>query len=183
MPCSQSGVPCGRFILRFDDTDTRALARGLCRCDRRRSRSGSASCPDQVVRQSERVALYEGAATDRLKAAWIGSIACYETADELDRRRKRQQARGLPPVYDRAALRPDRRRIARGWKPEGRRPHWRFRLETGSSVELDRSASAATEPYRLRLAVRSRSSSARTRSYLYTLPSVADDLDHGRHAM
>jgi glutamyl/glutaminyl-tRNA synthetase len=32
------------------------------------------------------------------------SIPCYETADELDRRRKRQMARGAPPIYDRAAL-------------------------------------------------------------------------------
>ncbi len=30
--------------------------------------------------------------------------ACYETEDELDRKRKRQLARGLPPIYDRAGL-------------------------------------------------------------------------------
>ena len=91
----------GSFVLRFDDTDTE------------RSRVEYAESiaddlewlgvvPDLVVRQSERTALY-AAATERLKQS--GRLyPAYETADELDRRRKRLQARGLPPVYDRAAL-------------------------------------------------------------------------------
>ena len=52
--------------------------------------------------QSARTARYDEAA-GRLKAE--GRLyPCYETPDELDRRRKRQLARGQPPVYDRAAL-------------------------------------------------------------------------------
>ena len=43
------------------------------------------------------------AAAARLKAA--GRLyACYDTSEELDRRRKVQLSRGLPPIYDRAAL-------------------------------------------------------------------------------
>lgn len=109
----------GQFILRFDDTD------------RARSRDEYAEAivadlawlgvkPDLTVHQSARVALHEAAA-QRLKAA--GRLyACYETPDELDRRRKRQQARNLPPVYDRAALDltdEDRASL----ESEGRRPH------------------------------------------------------------
>ncbi len=58
--------------------------------------------PDRVEYQSKRFARYDEA-VERLKAA-ARLYPCYETADELDRRRKRQLARGLPPVYDRAAL-------------------------------------------------------------------------------
>jgi glutamyl-tRNA synthetase len=91
----------GSFILRLDDTD------------RERSKREFADAivedlawlglkPDLLVRQSDRTALYDAAA-ERLRAA--GRLyPCYETEDELDRRRKRQAARGLPPVYDRAAL-------------------------------------------------------------------------------
>ena len=92
----------GTFILRFDDTD------------RERSRTEYADAieadlawlgikPDLTRRQSERTGAYEEAAA-RLKA--LGRLyPAYETAEELDRRRKLQQARGLPPIYDRAALR------------------------------------------------------------------------------
>ena len=91
----------GRFILRYDDTD------------RERSKQAYADSiavdldwlglhPDAVYRQSERGALYD-AAIAKLKAA--GRLyPAYETADELDRRRKVQLSRGLPPIYDRAAL-------------------------------------------------------------------------------
>ena len=75
----------------------------------------------------------------------------YETAEELDRRRKRQQALGRPPVYDRAALRltgDDRAAL----EAAGRKPHWRFRLDPGDRA-LDRHG-ARREPHRLRLALR-----------------------------
>ena len=78
------------------------------------------------MRQSDRFALYDAAAQD-LKAKGL-LYPCWETPDELEFRRKRQLARGLPPIYDRAALAlsdEDRARL----EAEGRRPHWRFKLE------------------------------------------------------
>ena len=82
--------------------------------------------PDLQCRQSERMALYEAAA-ETLRAT--GRLyPAYETAEELDRRRKRQQALGRPPIYDRAALRLTEKDRA-ALEAEGRRPHWRFRLE------------------------------------------------------
>lgn len=162
----------GRFVLRFDDTD------------RERSREEYAEgiavdlawlgvVPDLTVRQSDRVALYD-AAVARLKAA--GRLyPAYETADELDRRRKRMQARGLPPVYDRAALKltdEDRAQL----EAEGRRPHWRFKLEPNvvewsDLVRGDSHIDCASlsDPVLVR----------EDGTYLYTLPSVVDDIDLG----
>ncbi len=160
----------GQFILRFDDTD------------RARSRDEYAEAivadlawlgvkPDLTVYQSARVDLYEAAA-ERLKAA--GRLyACYETPDELQRRRKRQQARNLPPVYDRAALAltdDDRARL----EAEGRHPHWRFQLER---VEVEWEDSVRG-PSRIDCASLSDPVLVREDgSFLYTLPSVVDDLD------
>ena len=162
----------GRFILRFDDTDTE------------RSRQEYADAietdlawlgiaPDLTVRQSARGALYDAAAA-RLRAA--GTLyPCYESAEELDRRRKRQQARGLPPVYDRAALDLTAEDRAK-FEAEGRRPHWRFLLARTDVAwdDLVRGEShidcaSLSDPVLVR----------EDGSYLYTLPSVVDDIDLG----
>jgi glutamyl-tRNA synthetase len=78
-----------------------------------------------MLRQSKRMAAYDEA-VERLKA--LGRLyPAYETAEELERRRRRQQALGRPPVYDRAALSlsdADRATLEAG----ARRPHWRFHL-------------------------------------------------------
>ena len=55
-----------------------------------------------VVRQSERFELYDDAVASLRDMGRL--YACYETSEELEFRRKRQLARGLPPIYDRAAL-------------------------------------------------------------------------------
>ena len=160
----------GRFILRFDDTDVaRSRAEYADAIEADLAWLGIA--PDLVVHQSARVALYDAAA-DRLRA--MGRLyPCYETADELDRKRKRQQARGLPPVYDRAALElsaEDRARL----EAEGRRPHWRFLLDRVEVTwdDLIRGESridcaSLSDPVLVR----------EDGSYLYTLPSVVDDID------
>ncbi len=160
----------GRFVLRFDDTD------------RERSRREYADAieadlawlgviPDGVIRQSERKTLYDAAAA-KLRAA--GRLyACYETADELDRRRKRQQALGRPPIYDRAGLRLTADGRA-AYEAQGRNPHWRFRLapETVRWNDLVRGEShidcaSLSDPVLQR----------EDETYLYTLPSVVDDID------
>ncbi len=162
----------GRFILRFDDTD------------RERSRREYADAieadlawlgivPDLTCRQSERMALYEAAA-EKLKRA--GRLyPAYETAEELDRRRKRQQALGRPPIYDRAALGlSDADRAA--LEAEGRRPHWRFRLEP----TVARWDDLVRGPCHIDCASLSDPVLKREDGgYLYTLPSVADDIDLG----
>src|SRR5690606_14843929 len=90
--------------------------------------------PDGEERQSRRFALYE-AAFDRLRAA--GRVyPAYETQQELDLKRKILAGRGLPPVYDRAALAlSDADRAA--LEAEGHRPHWRFRLDHDEPIAWD----------------------------------------------
>lgn len=119
----------GTFILRLDDTDlersTEEFAQGI-----RDDLTWLGLTWAREERQSLRNPQYEAAA-DKLKAAGI-LYPCYETEDELERRRNRQRALGRPPIYDRAALklsREDRARI----EAEGRKPHWRFRLPNTSA--------------------------------------------------
>lgn len=162
----------GTFVLRLDDTD------------RERSREEYATAivedlawlgiaPDERVRQSDRIGLYDDAAARLREAGRL--YACYETADELERKRKRQLARGLPPIYDRAALAltPDERAAL---EAEGRRPHWRFRLEPREIVwrdlvrgEVRVDCASLSDPVLVR----------EDGSYLYTLPSVVDDVELG----
>jgi glutamyl-tRNA synthetase len=125
------------------------------------------------VRESERFSLY-AEVVEKLKAQ--GRLyACYETADELERKRKRQIARSLPPVYDRAGqkLTPDDHAA---FAREGRAPHWRFTLEPrvvhwndGVRGECHVDCASLSDPVLVR----------EDGTYLYTLPSVTDDIDIG----
>jgi glutamyl-tRNA synthetase len=159
----------GIFILRFDDTDLErskpeyadAIARDL---------KWLGIDPDITVKQSERFSLYNAAADDLRERGLL--YACYETPDELDRRRKRQLARGLPPVYDRAALQLTCEDKAK-YEAEGRRPHWRFKLDAKTVVwhdlvrgECHVDCASLSDPVLVR----------EDGSYLYTLPSVVDDI-------
>ncbi|KKB82667.1 glutamyl-tRNA ligase [Devosia limi DSM 17137] len=162
----------GRYVLRMDDTDlarsTRESADGI-----EADLAWFGVKPDLLVRQSERTALYD-AARDALIAS--GRLyPCYETEDELSRRRARARAMGRPPLYDRAALKltaEDRARL----EAEGRKPHWRFKLD-GRPVHFDDlikggqtvNTASMSDPVLVR----------EDGSYLYTLPSVVDDIDLG----
>ena len=123
------------------------------------------------ARQSDRRGSLPRAA-ERLKTA--GRLyPCYETAAELDRRRKRQMAAGKPPVYDRAALtltaRTRRRLRSRG-------PQAALALQAQPRQgALERSDPRAGGD-RHRHPVRS-GADPRGRRFLYTLPSVVDDVD------
>jgi glutamyl-tRNA synthetase len=162
----------GRFLLRYDDTDlarskpefAEAIAEDL---------AWLGVVPDFVIRQSDRLAIYDAAAARLREAGRL--YPCYETADELDRRRKRQLARGLPPVYDRAALKltdEDRAQL----EAEGRKPHWRFLLEPRVVAWNDLvRGEAHVDCASLSDQVLIREDG----SYLYHLPSVVDDAETG----
>ena len=162
----------GRFILRFDDTDIERSRREYAEAIEA-DLAWLGVVPDVLCRQSERGRLYDDAA-ETLRA--MGRLyPAYETAEELDRRRKRQQALGRPPIYDRAALRlTDDDRAA--LETQGRRPHWRFRLEP-TTVRWD---DLVRGPSHIDCASLSDPVLRREDgSYLYTLPSVVDDIDLG----
>jgi glutamyl-tRNA synthetase len=156
----------GRLVLRLDDTD------------RQRSSTDHETAIredlawlgvrwDEEHRQSERAALYE-AAFERLRAR--GAVyPCFETAEELEARRRAQLARGEPPRYDRAAL-------ALGPAHPDRPPHWRFLLPAGPIAFTD----LIRGPVEVKLAslsdpvIRREDGSA---TYLFA--SIVDDLDLG----
>jgi glutamyl-tRNA synthetase len=162
----------GQFILRYDDTDTA------------RSKTEYAESiavdldwlgikPDRIEHQSKRLEKYSAAA-EILKAS--GRLyPCYETSDELDRKRKRLQARHLPPVYDRAALKltsEDRAKL----EAEGRKPHWRFKLDH-TRVEWN---DLIRGPAHIDTASQSDPVLVREDgTCLYTFSSVVDDIEFG----
>jgi glutamyl-tRNA synthetase len=160
----------GKFILRIDDTDTerstQAYEDGI-----RTDLTWLGLVWDDSFSQSKRFAEYDAAA-DKLREMGL-LYPCYETADELDRKRKIALSRGRPPVYDRAALDltvEDKAKL----EAEGRMPPWRFKLSGGrvdwtDLVRGDQSidTSSLSDPILIR----------EDGSYLYTLPSVVDDIE------
>ncbi len=117
----------GNFLLRIDDTDVErskqeyedAIKDGL---------TWMGLTWDRTFNQKNRNERYN-VVIEKLKAD--GRIyACYESAEELGLKRKTQLSRGVPPIYDRAALRLTDAEKAEFTK-QGRKPHWRFLLNDG----------------------------------------------------
>ncbi|MGB3456328.1 MAG: glutamate--tRNA ligase [Litorimonas sp.] len=160
----------GTFILRIDDTDTergtQAFEDGI-----RGDLTWLGLVWQETFSQSKRFNLYDEAA-ETLKEAGL-LYPAYDTAEELDRQRKLQAVKGKPPIYDRRALElTDEQKAA--YEAEGRKPHWRFKL-SGNPVSWtdlvrgDQSidTGSISDPVLIR----------GDGSYLYTLPSVVDDID------
>ncbi|MGI9400749.1 MAG: glutamate--tRNA ligase [Rhizobiaceae bacterium] len=172
----------GKFILRFDDTDTarskQEYADGILR-----DLNWLGIIPDEIEYQSKRTESYQKTTDDLISRGLL--YACYETPDELERKRKRQAARGLPPVYDRTGLKltADEKK---SFEDEGRQPHWRFVLPNHDG---DPFAPKRTEIHwddlvrgRQTVDLASISDPVLVRadgSWLYTLPSVIDDIEMG----
>ena len=162
----------GVFVLRIDDTDrersTKAFEDGL-----KQDLEWMGLVWSESFNQSDRFAEYDKA-SDKLRDAGL-LYPCYETSEEIERKRKIALSRGRPPVYDRAALElTDKDRAA--LEAEGRKPHWRFKLSGKSCVWTDLvrgdqsiDTSSLSDPVLIR----------EDGSYLYTLPSVVDDIDAG----
>src|SRR3954470_22997370 len=158
----------GKFILRIDDTDqarsTKEFESAIYR-----DLEWLGLRHDLADRQINRLKVYS-AAFYKLQAA--GRIyPCYETEAELERQRSLQAARKLPPIYNRASM--DSANKAK-WESEGRKPHWRFLLSrkkvswtdmVRGPVEID--TTTMSDPVLVRA----------DGAFLYTLPSVADDID------
>lgn len=162
----------GVFVLRIDDTDlersTKAFEDGI-----RADLTWLGLTWDETFKQSDRFDQYDAAA-QKLKDKGL-LYPAYETGEELDRKRKIQRAQGKPPVYDRAALNLTEDQKA-AYDAEGRKPHWRFKL-SGKPVswndlirgETTIETSSLSDPILIR----------EDGSYLYTLPSVVDDIEAG----
>ena len=160
----------GKFLLRIDDTDaarsTKAFEEAIYR-----DLAWLGLTHDGTDRQINRLTKYS-TAFYQLQAS--GRIyPCFETEGELERQRSLLAARKLPPVYNRASLEPANKAK---WEAEGRKPHWRFKLSrtkvswtdlVRGAVEID--TATMSDPVLVR----------EDGAFLYTLPSVADDIDMG----
>jgi len=163
----------GTFILRIDDTDAERSREDHVEAIRADLRWLGLDW-DREERQSARLDRYE-AAFAALRAA--GRIyPCYESAQELEVKRKIQLSRGLPPIYDRAALKlGDAERAAK--EAEGIAPHWRFLLDHDEPIAWDDGIRGAQkfDPAQLSDPVIRRADG----SWLYMMPSAVDDIDMG----
>ncbi len=163
----------GRFLLRIDDTDAARSREDFVEAIRT-DLAWLGLVPDGVERQSARFPLYERAFEQLVAAGRL--YRCYESAQELDLKRKVRLGRGLPPIYDRAALDlSEADHAARA--AAGEAPHWRFRLDHDAPIEwLDGIRGAQHfDPAALSDPVVRRADG----SWLYMLPSAIDDADMG----
>ncbi len=160
----------GEMILRLDDTDEERSTGEFADAIQEDLKWLGLDWSD-LKKQSDRSDAYTTAFKTLKNAGRL--YPCYETGEELDYKRKRLLARKLPPIYDRAAL-----DLTEGEKAkleaEGRKPHWRFKLDqvvirwedmVRGPVEGD--GASMSDPVLIR-------SDGRP---LYHMPSVVDDID------
>lgn len=163
----------GEFWLRIDDTDAarseERFVEGI-----RADLDWLGLVSDGEERQSARFALYEARFQQLREAGRI--YPAYETGQELDLKRKIAAGRGLPPIYDRAALAlSDADRAA--LEADGVMPHWRFKLDHDAPIVWD---DLIRGPQKLDPATMSDPVIRRADgSWLYMLPSAIDDMEMG----
>lgn len=163
----------GRFLLRIDDTDAERSREDYVAAIRD-TLAWLGLTPDGEERQSARFDLYEREFARLADRARV--YRCYETAQELDLKRKVRLGRGLPPVYDRAALTLTEADHA-AKLAAGETPHWRFLLDHDAPIVWE---DGIRGPQRFDAAQMSDPVIRRADgSWLYMLPSVIDDADMG----
>ena len=160
----------GNFILRIDDTDTERSKDKFIK-NIKEDLNWLGLNYDEYYQQSERIKLYDEA-FELLKNKEL-VYPCFETPDELDKKRKRLIARRMPPVYDRAALKHTKDEID-SFLESGKKPHWRFKLSNKKIIfndlirgEVNVDLAAQSDPVLKR----------EDGDYLYNLPSVVDDIE------
>ncbi|KQM74330.1 glutamate--tRNA ligase [Sphingomonas sp. Leaf20] len=163
----------GRFILRIDDTDAARSEERFVEAIRA-DLDWLGMTPDGEERQSARFALYEARFAALVASGHV--YPAYESAQELDLKRKIAAGRGLPPIYDRAALAlSDEQKSA--FEREGVAPHWRFKLDHDAPIAWD---DLIRGPQHFEARTMSDPVIRRADgSWLYMLPSAIDDADMG----
>lgn len=122
----------GKFILRIDDTD---LVRSTAEFKEAiiEDLKWLGLKWDETFEQSHRMSEYDIA---KNKLIQLGRLyPCYETAEELEIKRKIQLSGGKPPIYDRSALKLTDAQKAQ-YDAQGRKPHYRF-LVNDTPIEWD----------------------------------------------
>ena len=162
----------GKFMLRIDDTD---FVRSKKEYEDAMRESlkwlGFNWCEE--ARQSARFERYDALRDELIAKGRI--YACYDTPEELQIKRKRAMSKGEAPIYDRQALHYTDNDLQK-FKAEGRKPHYRFKLNPGIIEWEDivrghcqYEAEKLSDPIIIR----------EDGSYLYHFPSCVDDADFG----
>ena len=162
----------GYYLLRIDDTDLER-SKPEFEAGIYDSLTWLGITWDELAHQSKRLDRYQVLIKQMRESGRL--YACYETQEELALKRKSQLSQGLPPKYDRAALNLSAEQIAK-YEAEGRKPHWRFKLNM-APIEWDDhirghvsfDANDMSDPVLIR----------EDGTPLYHLCSVIDDIDFG----
>ncbi|KJV81116.1 glutamate--tRNA ligase [Rickettsia hoogstraalii str. RCCE3] len=161
----------GQFILRFDDTDLERSKQEYKDAIEEDLKFLNLNW-DQTFNQLSRLSRY-----DEIKNLLLDKkrlYACYETPEELELKRKFQLSKGLPPIYDRAALNLTEEQIQK-YIEQGRKPHYRFLVNYEPiswhdmiKGEVKYDGKALSDPIVIRA----------DGSITYMLCSVIDDIDY-----
>lgn len=162
----------GSFMLRIDDTDTERSKEENVE-DIKAGLTWLGIDWDSFARQRDRGADYERAIKKLKENGRL--YPCYESEEELALKRKVLLGQGKPPIYDRAALAlTDAQK--KEFEAQGRKPHWRFKLNHAPIVWQDHvrgkvefNGKDMSDPVLIREDGRP----------LYHICSVIDDIDFG----
>ena len=159
----------GEFILRLDDTDP-VRSKPIYVDQIKRDLEWLGLGWDRVETQSSRIDRYNEAALDLKKQDKL--YQAFETSVELELKRKKQLSMGLPPVYDRSALKITTEELKT--REGSQTGYWRFLLNLSrtewqdgilSLISID--TKSVSDPVLIR----------KDGQFLYTLASVVDDID------
>ena len=160
----------GKFILRIDDTDLERSKEEFT-SKIKYDLEWLGIDYDETFNQSSRFDVYKERFNQLVDLGRI--YPCYETPEELDRKRKLQMAAGGKPVYDRSSLKLTEKQKT-DFESEGRKPHWRFLMNSErvqwddilkDKVDIDLLSLSDPVVYR------------EDGVPLYTFSSVVDDID------
>ncbi len=160
----------GKFILRIDDTDLERSKEEFT-SKIKYDLEWLGIDYDETFNQSSRFDVYKERFNQLVELGRI--YPCYETPEELDRKRKLQMAAGGKPVYDRSSLKLTEKQKS-DFESEGRKPHWRFLMNSErvqwddilkDKVDIDLLSLSDPVVYR------------EDGVPLYTFSSVVDDID------
>jgi glutamyl-tRNA synthetase len=122
----------GIFILRIDDTDIERSKKEYEEAIKEDLKWLGITW-DKSFNQLDRIEKYESIKKYLMEKGRL--YPCFETKEELDMKRKMLLNRGLPPIYDRAALNLSKQEIDI-LVAQGKKPHYRFLLDN-SAIEWD----------------------------------------------
>ena len=161
----------GKFFLRIDDTDTSRSELRYVDALKEDLEWLSISW-DSCFNQLSRVGRYDEVFDSLVKEGVV--YPCYETPEELELKRSMMLKMGLPPIYDRGALRMTKKELQ---EYEGRQPYFRLKIDQSREIlwedeilgRIVFKAQNISDPIIRRT----------DGTYTYMFPSVIDDIDHG----